>query len=119
MRSRVGLALAAGLFMAACSGGSGLSADAGEDFAVSVGEAPEFVACDSTGDISNYEWTISAAPEARPESVGQELRAVMADCSFVLESQMVLDDVGEWTIDLTITDGTDTATDQVVVTVNP
>ena len=119
MQRTLGLALSAGLFLAACSGGTGLSADAGEDFAVTVGEAPEFIACDSAGDITNYEWTISGAPESRPESVGQELRAVMAECSFVLESAMVLDDVGEWTIDLTITDGDETATDQVVVTVNP
>lgn len=108
-----------GLALAACSGGSALSADAGEDFDVSVGVAPEFVACDSTGDISNYEWTISDAPDSRPESVGQELRAIMGDCSFTLESQMVLDDVGEWTIDLTVTDGDSTDTDQVVVTVTP
>lgn len=105
------------LFASACSGGGSLSADAGEDFSVPVGVAPEFEGCESTGEISNYEWVISDAPDNRPEAVGQELRAVMADCSFVLESVMAVDDIGEWTIDLTVTDGEATSTDQVVVTV--
>ena len=41
----------------------------------------------------------------------------MADCSFELENAMIIDDVGEWTIELLATSGDIEATDQVVVTV--
>lgn len=115
MRRSLALSVAAGLALAACSGGSGVVADAGTDFTVAVGEAPVFDGCGSSGDINNYEWTIVTAPTE--EDGGKALRTEMGDCDFLLESTMVIDDVGEWTIELSVTDGEDQATDQVVVTV--
>lgn len=109
-----GLALLGGLLAAAC-GGDGLSADAGEDFTVSVNEAPVFDGCDSTGDISDYRWMITAGPSS--DDAGKALRSEMSDCSFTLENAMSVEDVGEWTIELTVTDGATTATDQVTVEV--
>ena len=107
---------AAALLFAAC-GGDSLSADAGTDFSVTVGEAPIFDACDSVGEIANYQWSIISAPETRADDVGKELRATMNDCSFELESAMLVDDVGEWTIELTVSDGDESASDEVTVEV--
>ena len=114
-RRSLSLAAAAGLALAACSGGSGVVADAGTDFTVAVGEAPVFDGCGSTGDIANFEWTIVTAPTE--EDGGKALRTEMNDCDFILESAMIVDDVGEWTIELSVSDGSEEATDQVVVTV--
>ena len=41
----------------------------------------------------------------------------MSDCSFELENAMIIEDVGEWTIELVATDGDGESSDQVVVTV--
>ncbi len=103
--------------MAGCSsGGADLNADAGDDFAVDVGSAPTFDGCGSSGDISNYQWTITSAPEGSGDA-GKVLRETAGDCQFELESSMLVDDVGEWTIELVVTDGDSTASDEVVVTV--
>ncbi len=117
---RVGLVLAAFCLLAVACGddGESLSANAGDDFEVSVGSAPEFDGCGSSGNIFNYEWVIADAPETTADAVGKELRSEMFDCSFSLENAMIIDDVGDWTIELTVTDSEDeTATDQVQVTV--
>lgn len=111
------LALAACGGSSGSSGVSGISANAGEDFSVAVGTAPEFDACGSEGVMSNFEWVIVGAPEANQEEVGKALRESLADCSFVLESAMTIDDVGTWTIELTVTGEDGTSTDQVVVEV--
>jgi len=111
------LAVAGAMLIAACGGGSDLDANAGSDFSVVVGEAPVFDGCDSVGDIENYEWLITSAPASRADDVGKALRATMDDCSFELESAMLVDDVGDWTIELTVTSGSDTATDAVTVEV--
>ena len=103
--------------LAGCGGG-GLSADAGEDFTVAMGEAPEFDGCGSGGDGLTYTWTIVEAPESMADDVGKVLRDSIGDCSFTLESDMEVADVGTWVIELTTTDRTDTATDQVTVTVS-
>ena len=117
-RSRWLLVLtAAALLFAACSGGSSIDADAGSDFSVVVGEAPIFDACDSAGEIENYEWQITGAPDNRTDDVGKPLRTTMNECSFELESAMLVDDVGEWTIELTVTSGSESATDAVTVEV--
>ena len=76
-----------------------------------------FDGCGSEGDITNYQWTIIEAPDAQSDAVGKPLRTEMDDCSFELESAMIIDDVGEWTIELVVTDGDTEASDQVVVTV--
>ena len=105
-----------GLVLVGCGGGSALGADAGEDFSVPVGVAPEFDGCGSTGEISNYAWTIIEAPVS--DAAGKELRETQSGCDFTLENAMVIDDVGEWTIELVVTDGDAEAADQVVVTVS-
>lgn len=111
--------IAAGLVLAACGtdSGSAVTSNAGDDFQVTVGEIPVFDGCGSSGEITNYEWVIVDAPESQPDSDGKALRSVMGDCSFELENAMVIGDVGEWIIELSVTDGEAEATDQVVVTV--
>ena len=105
-----------------CGGGavSGLVANAGADFSVAVGEAPKFDGCASAGSIVNYKWTIVTAPSGMAKDAGKVLREVNASCSFTLESEMGLQEVGEWVIQLEVRDaGGNTATDTVTVTVNP
>ena len=48
------------LIATACQGGNALEANAGDDFAVKMEEAPTFDGCSSTGDIVNYKWTVDA-----------------------------------------------------------
>lgn len=118
MRRIIALMAAGSMALAACGGGgSDLVSDAGVDFTVEVGEAPVFDGCGSDGEISNYEWTIVEAPESSPDAEGKELRTVLSECDFELENAMLIEDVGEWTIELAVTDGESEATDQVVVTV--
>ena len=104
-------------FASACSGGGGsdLTSDAGEDFTTEVGVAPVFDGCGSSGEITNYQWVVVDGPTE--DAAGKELRAVMSDCNFTLENPMAIEDVGEWTIELTVTDGDAEASDQVVVEV--
>lgn len=113
------LFIAAGITLAACGGGDSgsLVVDAGDDFTVEVGEVPVFDGCGSEGEFTNYEWTIIEAPNSQPDADGKPLRTLMADCSFELENAMIIDDVGEWTIELVAISGETEATDQVVVTV--
>lgn len=120
MRRITAILAAGGLALAACGGGAGseLVSNAGADFEVTVGEAPVFDGCSSSGEITNYQWTIVEAPASQPDANGKELRTVMSNCEFELENAMTIDDVGEWTIRLVITDGETEAVDQVVVTVN-
>lgn len=116
-------AMAVGLLLAVSACGSGstdggtLAADAGEDFEVSLGEPPVFDGCGSGGDGLSYTWTIVEAPADMTEDVGKVLRQSIGDCSFTLESDMEVADLGEWVIELTVDDGDSEATDQVTVNV--
>ena len=111
-------ALAAGAVMVSACGSDGVTADAGEDFSVPVGEAPEFDGCGSSGDITNYQWVIRETPSNMAEDVDKVLREESADCSFVVENTMTIDEVGDWTIELSVTDGDGgESTDSVVVEV--
>ncbi len=110
-------AAAIAIGVAGC-GSSGLSADAGADSTVSIGEAPVFDGCESSGDSLMYSWTIVEAPADMAEDVGKVLRESIADCSFTLESDMEIADTGTWVVELSVTNGSDTATDQVTVTVS-
>jgi hypothetical protein len=94
-----------------------LAADAGEDFTVTVGEAPVFDACESSGDIDNYAWTIITAPASVPEDEGKVIREIEPNCSFTLEDPMAVQEVGEWVIELEVQSGDETATDTVTVSV--
>ena len=90
---------------AACQGSDQpLQANAGDDFSVKVGEAPNFDGCASTGDMINYKWTIISAPDPMASDEGKVIREVDGNCSFTLESQMGLDEVGEWLIELEVQD---------------
>lgn len=105
------------LILVAC-GGEKLQADAGEDFVVNIGDAPTFDGCGSTGDIENYQWSVLSAPDTRAEDSNKVIRAVEGACQFTLEDTMVLEEIGEWVIQLTVRDTDDkTATDTVKITV--
>lgn len=95
-----------------------LKANAGEDFGVKVGEAPTFDACKSTGDIQNFRWIILQAPETKAADNGKVIRANESNCRFTLEDTMVIEELGQWVIQLEIedADGKKT-TDTVTVTV--
>jgi len=116
MRRFAILFAAIGLLASACTAdSSSLSSDAGDDFSVAVGEAPEFDGCGSSGEIENYEWVIVDGPN--PDDAGKPLRTELVDCSFTLENTMVIEDVGEWTIELTISNSDIEASDRVTVQV--
>ena len=120
MRRITAIALAAALGLSACASdgaSSTIEANAGVDFEVEVGVAPVFDGCDMTRDVTNFAWTIVDAPETQADSDGKVLREVQSDCTFQLESAMVIGDVGEWTIELLATGSEGESTDQVVVTV--
>lgn len=103
---------------AACGGGGDLAADAGEDFDVVLGDAPVFDGCGSTGDDLSYTWTIVETPDDMTDDTGKLLRDAITECSFTLESAMEAVDVGTWVIELTVSDGDATATDQLTVVVS-
>ncbi len=105
--------------LAACQGSKEpLQANAGEDFMVNVGQEPTFDGCDSTGNIANYQWTITSAPESKPEDEGKVIREVDPNCSFTLDANMGVDEVGQWEIQLEVEDSAgNTSTDTVTVTV--
>lgn len=111
--------LAGGLVLAAaCGGDDDLAADAGDDFAVVVGESPTFDGCGSSGDIVNYQWVIRGTPSDMADDVDKPLREVDDQCSFTLDAAMLIDEVGEWTIELTVSDAEgNTSSDTVTVEV--
>ncbi len=105
------------LIAAGCGGDASLSADAGDDVTISVGEAPTFDGCDSDGDIANYRWTIVETPPARSADVGKVLRETEANCSFTLENAMLSEEVGTWVVELLVTDADQGSLDTVTVVV--
>jgi predicted short-subunit dehydrogenase-like oxidoreductase (DUF2520 family) len=109
------------LLLIGCGGESGseLTADAGDDFSIPVGQAPAFDGCGSAGDIENYQWTIVEAPDKMAADSGKIIREIDANCSFTLDASMGVDEVGDWIIELEVRDSAgQSATDQVKVTVN-
>jgi len=107
------------LLAAACGDDAdSLTADAGPDFTIAVGAVPSFDGCDSAGDITNYKWVVRSAPPNMASDVGKVLREVFNECSFSLVNSMVTDEVGEWTIELVVTDAEgNSRTDSVLVAV--
>ena len=72
----------------------------------------------SSGDIVNYQWTIVEAPATMPGDAGKIIREVDPNCSFTLDANMGVDEVGQWVIELAVTDSEgQTDTDTVTVTV--
>ena len=104
VRRTAAVLLCVAFLAAGCSGGDALTADAGEDFTVGVGDVPSFDGCGSSGEVANYQWTILEAPADMASDAGKVLRGVLSDCSFSLENSMVTDEVGSWTIELIVTD---------------
>ena len=114
-------ALAAGALVlavgaAACSDDDrGLPvAVAPEDFSVPVGEAPTFDGCASTGEIVNYAWTLRETPSNMADDVNKPLREQEESCEFTLESNMIVDEVGTWVIELEVSDAQGTASTDTV-----
>jgi hypothetical protein len=111
----IGITLA---IVAGCGGGTAPQADAGQDFTVIVGTEPTFDGCASRGDIVNYQWTIVEAPDTMPGDAGKIIREVDPNCSFTLDANMGVDEVGQWVIELAVTDSEGQIdTDTVIVTV--
>lgn len=94
-----------------------ITANAGEDFEVIVGDTPTFDACNSTGAINNYAWTILSAPEPVADDAGKVIRETESNCRFTLEDAMVIEEVGEWVIQLEASNSDNTETDTVTITV--
>jgi hypothetical protein len=108
--------------LVACAGEEGspaLKADAGQDFALKIGETPRFNACASEGEIENYQWSVVQAPASKAEDANKLIRELESNCEFSLEDAMVIEEVGEWVIQLEVRakDGS-TATDTVTITVS-
>ena len=91
------------LLLVACTSAT-VQANAGDDFSVREGAAPTFDGCGSSGQIVTYEWRIVAAPAGREAAEGNVIQSA-ADCTFELGAQMVVDDMGEWVIELSVVDG--------------
>lgn len=112
----VGLVLVAG----ACGNGSDLRADAGADFSIGVGQSPTFDGCGSQGQIQNYKWAITDAPDFMASNSGKMIREIDSACSFTLVAAMDLQEVGTWTVELIVTDAASgTSSDTVSVEVTP
>ncbi len=104
--------------LAGCGDDDSLKADAGDDFSVDVGAPPAFDGCSSTGDIVNYQWVIRQTPADMSDDVDKPIRDSSADCSFTLEESMAVNEIGNWVVELTVTDaGGDSSSDTVTVTV--
>jgi len=104
--------------LGACGGAEPLRADAGDDFSLQVGQQPSFDGCGSTGEIVNYKWTIVSAPQGMAEDEGKVIRAVDRNCSFTLDAEMGVDEIGLWEIELEVEDEAgNTSTDRVIVEV--
>ena len=106
--------------LAGCgSGAVELRADAGADFSVAVGESPTFDGCASTGQIVNYKWTIMAPPDAMADDKDKVIREMEPNCSFTLEAVMDLKEMGQWLVELEVSDADgNNATDTLTITVN-
>ena len=119
MSRSIAILFGAAIVLAACGGGDSQPiANAGPDFELIMGQSPTFDGCDSSGDMVNYKWVIISAPEAMAQDAGKVIREVDSNCSFTLEASMHVEEVGEWVIELQITDSKgNTDTDTVVVTV--
>jgi hypothetical protein len=108
-----------GMILIGCETDNPLSADAGEDFEIQIGQPPEFDGCKSTGNINNYRWTIVEAPDKMAADRGKVIRDVDPNCSFRLDVAMGVDEVGLWIVELEVSNSSGgRATDRVSIVVN-
>ena len=99
-------------------------ANAGPDIIAHVGETASFDGSLSVdldgGKIVYYHWSITAAPEGRQDEVGRVLQQGQDAAVWTTESALANEDVGEWVIELTVTDDEgQSATDDMKLTVVP
>jgi len=99
-------------------------ANAGPDMTVRVGERASYDGSQSVdldgGEIVLYQWKVTAAPEGREDEVGRVMREGEDAAVWTTESALANEDVGEWVIELKVTDnGGQSATDDMVLTVIP
>ena len=99
-------------------------ANAGPDVLVHVGES---LSCDGSssvdldgGKIVYYHWRITATPEGREEELGRVLHEGEDAVSCTTDLRAEEQDVGQWTIELRVTDDEgQSATDDMMLTVVP
>jgi hypothetical protein len=119
-KQRLFVAILVSMFVlvAACGGDDDLLADAGSDLDTPVGVSPTFDGCSSEGDIVNFAWSIVEAPESMQSDIGKSIRDESGDCSFELESAMLAEEVGDWVVELVVTDSSgNTSADRVEIRV--
>ena len=99
-------------------------ANAGPDIVVRVGQTVSFDGSSSVdldgGQIVYYHWRITAAPEGRETEVDRVLREGDDAAVWTTEWLTGEEDLGEWVIELTVTDDEgQSATDDMILTVVP
>jgi hypothetical protein len=99
-------------------------ANAGPDMTARVGERVSYDGSQSVdldgGEIVYYQWKVTAAPEGREEETGRVLREGEDAAVWTTESALANEDVGEWVIELRVTDDEgQSATDEMMLTVIP
>ena len=99
-------------------------ANAGPDIIAHVGETVSYDGSLSVdldgGEIVYYQWKVTAAPEGREEEIGRVLREGEDAAVWTTESALTDEDIGEWVIELKVTDDEgQSATDDLVMTVLP
>jgi hypothetical protein len=99
-------------------------ANAGPDITAHVGETVSYDGSSSVdldgGEIAYYQWKVTAAPEGREEEIGRVLREGEDAAAWTTESALANEDVGEWVIELKVTDDEgQSATDEMMLTVLP
>jgi hypothetical protein len=97
-------------------------ADAGPDLTVHVGDTVSYDGSSSVdldgGNIVYYRWTVASAPEGREEKTGRLLHEGEDAAVWSSESPLVEQDLGEWVIELRVTDDEgQSATDDLALTV--
>ena len=95
---------------------------AGPGISARVGQTVSFDGSQSVdldgGEIVYYQWKVTAAPEGREEEIGRALREGADAAVWTSETALTDEDVGEWVIELKVTDDEgQSATDDLVVTV--